>query len=270
VTTRRPQRLKRGRVQTTQEAGFRPWPLTKALALVEQLRDGAAEKLKRALPDEAGVIDRVFIGRDAAEADKAARLRITPLPSIGHVHADHAIRRVLVEIPPNCPLRADDIGWAFSGLPVAGSRETGEIWSVLMRTGDEGMLEHFGAAEAFRVWRTVTPAALPQKAARRRIDPARIHDRTEQKGARERIEEEARAASAVRQALRHAQVDALAETIRVQREPFEAKGARAEAFAEGSRFAKERLWHVEIAFGPRPARARRWALSRPWSFRPRA
>jgi CRISPR-associated protein Csb2 len=234
--------------ETTRDAGFRPWPLTKALTLVEQVRDGAAEKLKRALPDDAGVIDRVFIGRDAREADKAARLRIIPLPSIGHVHADHAIRRVLVEIPPNCPLRADDIGWAFSGLPVAGSRETGEIWSVLMRTGDEGMLEHFGAAEAFRVWRTVTPAALPQKAARRRIDPARIHDRTEQKGTKERIEEEARAASAVRQALRHAQADALAETIRVQREPFEAKGARAEAFGEGSRFAKGRLWHVEIAF----------------------
>jgi CRISPR-associated protein Csb2 len=234
--------------ETTQEAKFRPWPLTKALALVEQLRDCAAEKLKRALPDEAGVIDRVFIGRDATEADKAARLQITPLPSIGHAHADHAIRRVLVEIPPNCPLRAGDIGWTFSGLPVASSRGTGEIWRVLMRTGDEGMLEHFGAGEAFRVWRTVTPAALPQKAARRRIDPARIHDRTEQKEARERIEEEARAKSAVQQALQHAQVDAPAETIRVQREPFEAKGARAEAFAVGSRFAKERLWHVEIAF----------------------
>lgn len=233
--------------ETTHEAGFRPWPLTTALTLVEHLRDGAAEKLKRALPGEAGMIDRVFIGRDATEADKAVRLRITPLPSIGHTHADHAIRRVLVEIPPNCPLRADDIGWAFSGLSVAGSREPGEC-SILMRTGDDGMLEHFGAAEAFRVWRTVTPAALPQKAARRRIDPARIHDRTKQKGARERIEEEARAASAVRQALRHAQVDAPAETIRVQREPFEVKGARAEAFAEGSRFAKERLWHVEIAF----------------------
>jgi CRISPR-associated protein Csb2 len=38
------------------------------------------------------------------------------------------------------------------------------------------------------------------------------------------------------------------ETVRVQREPFEAKGERAEAFAPGTRFAKERLWHVEISF----------------------
>ena len=36
--------------------------------------------------------------------------------------------------------------------------------------------------------------------------------------------------------------------IRVQREPFEANGERAETFAEGKRFSKHRLWHVEIEF----------------------
>jgi CRISPR-associated protein Csb2 len=38
------------------------------------------------------------------------------------------------------------------------------------------------------------------------------------------------------------------EGIRTQREPFDANGARVEAFAGGTRFAKERLWHVEVAF----------------------
>ena len=55
-------------------------------------------------------------------------------------------------------------------------------------------------------------------------------------------------ASAVRQALRHVGVDAPAQAIGVQREPFEARGRRAEAFAFGARFARERLWHVDIAF----------------------
>ncbi|MDP9054073.1 MAG: hypothetical protein M3N93_07180, partial [Acidobacteriota bacterium] len=36
--------------------------------------------------------------------------------------------------------------------------------------------------------------------------------------------------------------------IRVQREPFEANGRRVEDFAEGTRFAKHRMWHVEIEF----------------------
>ncbi|GAB4122352.1 MAG: hypothetical protein Kow001_20390 [Acidobacteriota bacterium] len=38
------------------------------------------------------------------------------------------------------------------------------------------------------------------------------------------------------------------ETVRVQREPFEHNGARVEPFAEGTRFDKHRLWHVEIEF----------------------
>jgi CRISPR-associated protein Csb2 len=43
-------------------------------------------------------------------------------------------------------------------------------------------------------------------------------------------------------------VPARAEAIRVQREPFESNGERIEVFAEGTRFSKHRLWHVEIEF----------------------
>lgn len=99
-----------------------------------------------------------------------------------------------------------------------------------------------------RLWRTVTAMALPLEAARRRIEPERVRERIEQKDGPERAEEERRAAAAVRQALRHAGVRGDVETIRVQREPFEAKGARAEVFAAPPRFIKERLWHAEIAF----------------------
>src|SRR5690606_31177279 len=35
--------------------------------------------------------------------------------------------------------------------------------------------------------------------------------------------------------------------VHVQREPFDHHGTRAERFAEGTRFAKEALWHVEFA-----------------------
>ena len=64
----------------------------------------------KGLPDRAPCIDRVFVGRDANEADKAQRIRITPLPSIGHVHAERSIRRVLIAIPPDCPIAAADNG----------------------------------------------------------------------------------------------------------------------------------------------------------------
>ena len=100
--------------------------------------------------------------------------------------------------------------------------------------------------QTFHLWRTVTPAALPERAARRRIDPVRMNETA--KGGRARLEEEIRAAGAVRQALRHAGIETAVAAVRVQREPFRARGARAEAFARDTRFSRHRLWHVEVAF----------------------
>jgi CRISPR-associated protein Csb2 len=229
-----------------------PWPLDRVVELTERVRDSAAEKLESVEND----IHNVIVGRrDAGEADKAARVRITPLASIGHRHADHALRRILVEIPPNCPLHAGDVAWAFSGLSLIS--DNGQIIGELAPAVDHRMLAHYGVGDAkpARLWRTVTPAALPQAAARRRIDPIRLAAETrsgavrlEVKGGEERAVEECRAVDAVAQALRHSGVSVRPSCVRVQREPFDAKGARAEAFAAPPRFAKERLWHVEIAF----------------------
>jgi CRISPR-associated protein Csb2 len=218
--------------------------LDRIVELTERARDAAADRLTKAWPAKAACIERVLIGRNATEADKAARVRITPLPSIGHHHADHAIRRILIEIPPNCPLRADDLEWAFSGLPVCVCDQVCE----LVPGADDNMLAHYGIREAAaaRRWRTVTPAVLPQSAARRRIEHPGLRDPANRKGASERAEEQRRAADAVVQALRHAGIAASATQIRVQREPFTGKGERVECFAPGTRFAKERLWHVEI------------------------
>lgn len=227
-----------------------PAPLTQIAALTEQIRDAAAAKLTDKLPDKAGEIDRCIVGHGADDVDKTRRVRITPLPSIGHPKTSPAIRRVLVEVPAACPLRADDIAWAFSGLELIPARvdeETGEVHEqrTLTAAADRRMLRHYGleGGEPSRLWRTITPAAL--SVARRRIAPERRRD--EAKGGEERARENGAAVKSVLSALRHAGMNARAESIRVQREPFAAKGERAETFAHG-RFQKERLWHVEIAF----------------------
>lgn len=236
--------------------GFVPQPLECAVALTEKVRDFAVKRLKASAwrrddPKREALADKIFIGRDSQEADKARRVRIAPLPSIGHAQTERSIRRLLVAVPPDCPIAAGDIAWAFSGLVLV-DPETGEVSdddAELVPAGDPTMLEHYGIEDAARLWRTVTPAALPERAARRRVDPRRI--REEAKGGAERLREHAAAEWAVLQALRHTGIGASVETIRVQREPFEGKGLRAEAFAKGTRFAKERLWHVEVGFsGP--------------------
>jgi len=226
------------------------WPLARASNLIVRLRDGAVERLRQALPRQKSEIERVLVGRKADGDDDgptSLRVRMVPLPSIGHRHADHEIRRLLVEVPPGCPVRADDVHWAFSGLELFAG-ETGATQPLTVTpSADEGIFAHYGIGKrVFRVWRTVTPVALPEPARRRRIDPGRAAE--EAKNGAERTAEQSRAAGAVVQALRLAETRTLAEVIRVQREPFEANGDRVEAFAPGTRFAKERLWHVQIKF----------------------
>lgn len=230
-------------------AKFAPWPLDRAAMLVEVLRDAAKRRLQESLPAEKiRVIERVLVGRKANGDDAvptSLRIRIVPLPSIGHRHADHDIRRVLVEVPSRCPLSAVDVDWAFAGLeldhPVYGTSID------VTPTEARNKLKHYGVDGRHRIWRSVTPVALPRPAARRRIGPSR--DTKQAKGAAERRVEQERASAAVFHALRHVQIRSRPEGIHVQREPFESNGQLVEAFAEGTRFSKERLWHVKIKFG---------------------
>ncbi len=215
---------------------YAPWRRTKVVALVERLRDEAAARLKTALPERVEEIERFLVGRDAGKRDKAWRVRIVPLPSIGHVHAGGAIRRVLVEVPQGCPLRAEDVFWAFTNLSPDErvDPQTGEIIrNTVLSNEDDGFVDRHFTEPALR-WRTVTPAALPVKRRGRLSGSERLH--------RER-----QAIAAVRQALRHAGVAVRAVSIRVQREPFDRNAAPAGEYAAG-RFHAGRLWHVEIVF----------------------
>lgn len=223
-------------------AAFRAWPQDRAAVLVGHIRDRVVERLTHALPDQAELIERVMVGHHATEADKDLRVRLIPLPSIGHKHTSPSIRRLLVMVPAGCPLPFGDIEWALSGLALDGG--IGE--TLLIIADDLTMLHHYGleSGKPSRVWRSVTPIVLPQNAARRRIDPQHRH--AEAKPGNERADEEQRASAGVIQALRHAGMDTRIESIRLRREPFSAKGARVEAFAIDTRFAKERLWHVEL------------------------
>lgn len=216
---------------------FAPWPLARTAALAGTVREAAAARLTRALPAEAARIERLLIGRGTGEADKAQRPRLLPLPSLGHAHTSPAIRRLLVEVPPDCPLDPRDLAWAVTGLPVTVD-EDGVVAAQLVPADDRSMLRHYGVTEGgARLWRTVTPVVLP---------PCRPADaRLSGTG---RAAAEAEAAAALRQALRHAGLLQGVAALRVQREPWSRHGERADRFAGGTRFAPARLWHAEVRF----------------------
>lgn len=229
------------------ETAMQGWPLPRIVMLTERLRDGAAARLTEHMGDRREEVASAMIGKraDGSFSGTAAdRVRIVPLPSIGHQHVDMAVRRFLVEVPGSCPLSMADTAWAFLGLASHASSEASAAGFVVTRAGDRAMLARY--EDSAREWHSITPVALPESASRRRIEPLR--QREEAKPAPERSAEEQRAMDAVRDALRHAGVRTGPIEIRVQREPWQARGSRAEAFAEGTRFAKERLWHVRIRF----------------------
>lgn len=229
---------------------YSPFPLERSSQLVAAIRDIAVERLRTGLPDRVQDIERALIGRrsDGTNSIPAAdRVRIIPLPSIGHFHADAEIRRVLVEVPATCPLRSDDVCWAISGLILSGKGAGSDSQVILRRADSLDMLSHYGINNGLhRTWRTVTPVVLPENASRRRIDPSR-KDVEAKSGSERRIEQE-RGVSALVQSLRHADILTQVESIRLQREPFTAHGQRVEEFATDTRFAKERLWHTQITF----------------------
>lgn len=262
--------------------GTPPWPAESVVDRVAWIRDAALARLLAALADRrTGAVDpvlaatarRVFgLERDAGEADKAQRLRILPIPSIGMAYTDPRIRRVLVMLPPDMPL-AVDVAWSFRGLSLPDP--DGQPLVDLVEARDHAMLRHYAIgfddapAAAVRPWEhatpaparrdarrpvarvaadwiTITPIAVPPVAARRRVDPTRRQ--AEAKGGGERAGEESAAIAAIRRAIDHAGIPARATAIEVRREPFLPKGIAAERFAAPPRFPKERLWHARVRF----------------------
>ena len=218
---------------------FRARPLADAMPLLVGLRDAAAHRLQEFLPSQSALFEKLIVGNGAGPEDLVQRIRILPIPSIGAEHTDPSIRRISVEIPPECPIRVDDLKWGFAGLNPLDPRSGEALAGNLVSTDDSRMSDRL--MQPSRNFRTITPAALP-KAQRRRLGVA------EQKPAGERSKEETLACNAVVQALRHAGVRIRPSSIRVQREPFQRRGIRVEMFSVGTRFSKHALWHVQLLF----------------------
>jgi CRISPR-associated protein Csb2 len=215
---------------------FHPEAQGRAREIVETVRNRAAERLTAALPALAPVIGRFLVGHGASDRDKDARIRLLAMPTIGHPKASPSIRRIVAEVPPDCPLSADDIAWALTGLTLdLIDPETGVVRAeaVLVPTEDRAMTEHYGLGSSARLWRSVTPLALPRRPARGRSGG-------------ERADAESTAVAELAASLRHAGIRQRPISVRLQREPFLERGLSADAFVAG-RFAG-RLRHAEIRF----------------------
>lgn len=215
---------------------FHPVAQTDIVSLTEEVRESVAARLVEAMPEYQPLIERFLTGRSAGASDLARRLRIIPLPSIGHRQTSPAIRRIAVLIPPDCPIPTADLEWALSGLPVFGSATKGTLEdapAVLVQIAAPDMIDHYGFDRHSKRWRSVTPVALPVP-----VPFARLGS--------QRSDSEARSAYALAQACRHSDISSRPAEIRVQMEPFLLRGERADTYAT-DRF-QGRLRHAQIIF----------------------
>lgn len=237
------------------EGKFAAWRLEYAAELVRRIRDAAVERLAKALPESRkNDIDNALVGRpvNGRAIPPEERVRIIPLPSIGHEHVDHSIRRILVDIPAGCPVHLEDICWAFSSLSLL-NPETGEEFAMLVAAENTDMLEHYGDGESSRRWRTVTPMVLGEQYGLTNAISDETRNAIEEKTGiritqKENLPIPKQLDTAIADALRHEGVGARPVSVFAQKTPFEKNGERAESFAvKGDhRFSKEKLWHVEV------------------------
>jgi CRISPR-associated protein Csb2 len=221
-------------------AHFAPEPQANTMLLTERLRDLATRRFSGSAPPSLRNLAERWIGGRGEPPDPARRVRILPLPTRSGFNS--AIRRVMVEVPTDCPLSPADVDWAFTGLDPDKTPDEGVGTRLLSPFREDSTTRGYGfgsGARTSRTWRSVTPLALPGQMSRGRVDGAR------------RAAEEVGAVASIADALRHSGLGVRARHIRLQREPFEARGTRSDDFVAG-RF-EGRLRHAEIVFD-RPIR----------------
>ena len=221
------------------DSGFAARELKEAARLVQDVRDNVAARLCEAVPAWTSDVERYLIGRGASDADKVSRVRIVPIPSLGRPHGDMRIRWLAAYVPQSCPLRSEDLAWALAQV----CWMDGGAVAAELRRADDGRDVMAGLENLGRGWRSVTPLALQTARSHRTGStlPAA-------KDGADRASEEARVAGTVRLALHHAGIVTPPATVRVQREPFDMRGDRAESFAANTRFSVGAMWHARIKF----------------------
>lgn len=229
-------------IRHPETSAFFPIAQSRITKVTKAVRNLASANLRQDRNEDAALmLNIVVLGQGSKSADATRRVRFVPLPSIGSTFADQKIRRILVELPSECPISEADMSWALEGRhfslddsPLDKARDP-----ILSKAKDHAMLRHFGVEKGLvsRNWRTVTPGAIGN------------HDTTSfvRRSGSERYAYEAGVAIEVRQAIRHAGITIRVNNVRVQAEPWSERGCKTSEY-DADRFGTRALYHISIEF----------------------
>ena len=227
--------------------------------IAQQIRQSLAEELTKALskrgaaaavtPEE---VERLVTGRGANDPDKSRRVQVSPLPSIGHAHADGLLRRVLVSVPNDFPIAPESVRRALTRcefeIEYPSQRPLKFQLAVIDETDDSELRMRERYVGRARVWRSVSPVILPGRrqssfntttspSQSQAVDRARVD-------AKRRVDRE----TLFQRALIHAGLTGVTE-FRLRQEPFDPHQPRANAD-----------WRLPVSAG---GEKRAWLSNRP-------
>ena len=146
------------------DGSFCRYPQRKITHIAGMVRHLAVKCMKQAPPE--GVDDDWVERYVAGHRDKASQMHrqfsYIPLPSIGHPHADQAIRRVMIVAPPGDDRLLEHLARRINEQqlePLNGNEFGPQGPPTLIRVYHDNVVWHY--VSAANQWATVTPVILP-------------------------------------------------------------------------------------------------------------
>jgi len=158
-----------------EDGSFFGYPQRKLIHIAGMVRHLAIETMKHSPPT--GVsdqwVDRYVAGHARDYEGLHRQLSYLPLPSIGHPHADHAIRRVMISGPPGDDRLIEHLATRLAGMRLNPTKHTPiENPPTLVRVFHDKVVDCY--TRPANTWASVTPVVLPGHTDRKSAKTVRL------------------------------------------------------------------------------------------------
>jgi CRISPR-associated protein Csb2 len=140
------------------------YPHRKLIHIAGMVRHLAIEAMKASPPTgvKSDWVETFIAGHATEDAQQHRQLSYLPLPSIGHIHADPGVRRIMIVAPPGDDAWLNHLARHLAGQmlePLRGGEFAGSDRPLLVPVRHDNIARIY--AERANAWASVTPVILP-------------------------------------------------------------------------------------------------------------
>ena len=149
-------------LRNTDGSRFR-YPHSKLVHIAGMVRHLAIKAMKGSAPTGLGSewVETYIAGHAAADAPEHRQLSYLPLPSIGHIHTDPGVRRIMIVAPLGDDAWLDHVARHLAGLPLEplGDEFANSEPPLLVPVRHDNIARFY--TQPANAWASVTPVILP-------------------------------------------------------------------------------------------------------------